>query len=580
MSNNKDISMNHFESTNLREEDPEKSHEQSQDTDGHQETEHLNKNEHHTSSDPKEHDLESSHDESVRKPSPALEAFQAELANFPDGEGKLQHAISRMENALAQSGNPDFRTFWDIRKVCLDLFKENSTSPLRPLLWNKYTELSKEARRLKDILDEQSAFAAEQIEIAIQGIEKEIIEFEQALQQLPLPQFSIENSIFQEKQTFYQQIQRELNLLNAQAARINALRKELIKTEMRVRQKNKFFQRLSQAGDSVFPRRKNLIKEVSDHFLEDVNAFIEGHFKDEIHENSLFNLREDIKLLQGFAKVLTLNTYAFTTSRTRLSACWDEIKKLEKERKKERSVQREAFKQNTESVLAKIQELDQAFQEGMSLTDAQTGIDEITHYMRGVELGRHEIKTLRDELQIVRKKIHDKQKAEEDERLNRVKEKDRQKRDALNLLKGEIESLMKNYATKSIQEIEAERDVLLQKITDAAPSKLEKQELERLLKPLRDYIAELRENALLALSDNDKQAMQQLKEVLKQKQERRQEIKAQLEVLRKASNASGFDIEQSLNVNSRLNAEKERLEKINAGIAEIEAKIAELKKKI
>ncbi|MBS4168501.1 hypothetical protein PARA125_001139 [Parachlamydia sp. AcF125] len=578
--------MSHFESTNLREEDPENSREHSQDLDGHQETEYLNtseqrpSNEQHASSDPQEHDLESSHEESVRKPSPALEAFQAELTNFPDGEGKLQHAISRMENALAQSGNPDFRTFWEIRKVCLDLFKENSTSPLRSLLWNKYTELSKEARRLKDILDEQSAFAAEQIEIAIQGIEKEIVEFEQALNQLPLPQFSLGNSLFQEKQSFYQQIQRELNLLNAQAARINALRKELIKTEMRVRQKNKFFQRLSQAGDSVFPRRKNLIKEVSDHFLEDVNAFIEGRFKEEIQENLLFNLREDIKLLQGFAKVLTLNTYAFTTSRTRLSACWDEIKQLEKERKKERSQQRETFKQNTESVLAKIQDLDQAFQNGISPADAQHGLDEIAQYMRSIELGRQEVKTLRDELQLVRKKILEKQKAEEDERLNRLKEKDRQKRDALNLLKGEIENLMKTYSTQSVQEIEAEREALLLKITELNPSKLEKQELERLLKPLRDYVAEMRENALLALSENDKQAMQQLKEVLKQKQERRQEIKAQLEVLRKASNASGFDIEQSMNVNTRLNTEKERLEKINAGIAEIEGKIVELKKKI
>lgn len=566
--------MNHFESTSLREDNPESSHEQP--NDAQQGVDHSPDLGH--ANIPEDKAESSSHDEESKKPSPQLEAFQAELANFPDGESKLQHAISRMENALAQSGNPDFRSFWDIRKICLELFKENSNSPLRPMLWNKYTELSKEARRLKEILDEQSAFAAEQIEIAIQSIEKEIAEFDQIIEQLPLPEFAMDSPFFQGKQSFYQQIQRELNLLNTQASRINALRKELIKTEMRVRQKNKFFQRLSEAGDKVFPRRKNLIKEVSDGFLSDIDAFIEAYFKEGIAEHSLFALREEIKMLQGFAKILTLNTFAFTTSRTRLSTCWDEIKKLEKERKKERSIQREAFKQNTEEVLAKIQELNQAFDEGLSAADAYKNIEEIVQHMREVELGRHELKMLRDELQNIRKKIQDKQKVEDDERLTRAQEKDRLKRNHLVQLKADIDALLKTHQEKSPEQIEEERDILIQKITDLSLSKSEKQELERLLKPLRDYVAELRENALLALSDDDKQAMQQLKEVLKQKIERRQEVKEQLQVLRKMNNTSGFDITQSLNANIRLNEEKERLEKINLSITEIEGKIAELRR--
>lgn len=569
--------MNHFESTSLSEDHPENTH----DSDDPHNQGHLEEMEKEPSEDkhePTSHEESANREESVKKPSPKIEAFQAELATFADGEGKLQHAIARMENALSQAGNPDFRTFWDIRKICLDLFKENSTSPLRPMLWNKYTELSKEARRLKEILDEQSAFAAEQIEIAIQGIEKEIVEFDLVLKNFPLPEFTIESPVFKNKQSFYQQIQKELNLLNAEASRINALRKELIKTEMRVRQKNKFFQRLSEAGDKVFPRRKNLIKEVSDGFLEDVDKFIETYFKESISEHSLFNLREEIKMLQGFAKILTLNTYAFTTSRTRLSTCWDEIKKLEKERKKERSVQREAFKQNTDIILARISEFNQAFDAGMPTAEAYKHIEEIVQNMREVELGRFELKALRDELQNSRKKILDKQKVEDDERLTRSQEKDRQKRTLLNQIKTEIDQLLKNSPTKTPEEIETERDQLLQKISDVGPSKSEKQELERLLKPLRDSVAEMRENALLALSDNDKQAMQQLKEVLKQKLERRKEIKEQLEILRKVSNSSGFDIAQSLNTNTRISTEKERLEKINSSISEIEDKIMQLKR--
>lgn len=559
--------MNDFESTSLSEDNPENTHE----SEVRQDHDNLE-----NSTDEKQES--SAREESSKKPTAKMLAFQAELDSLSGSEEKLQHAVSRMESALAQAGNPDFRTFWDIRKVCLDLFKENPNSPLRLILWNKYTELSKEARRLKEILDEQSAFAAEQIEIAIQGIEKELTDNEQFLQEFPEPDFIIDTPIFKAKRPFYQHIQKELNLLNAQASRINALRKELIKTEMRVRQKNKFFQRLSEAGDKVFPRRKQLIKEVSDQFLNDVNQFIDDHFKASISEHSLFNLREEIKALQGFAKILTLNTFAFTTSRTSLSTCWDEIKKLEKERKKERSAQRETFKQNTEVILAKIQEFNQAFDSGLSVTDALKQIDEITSQMRDVELGRFELKTLRDELQNSRKKIQEKQKLEEEERISRTQEKDRLKRNLITQFKTEIDSLVKSAQTKTPEEIEGERDQFLQKISEAGFAKSEKQELERLLKPLRDIVAEMRENALLVLSEDDKQAMQQLKEVLKQKQERRKEVKEQLEILRKISNSSGFDIAQSMNTNMKITEEKERLEKINSSIAEIEEKITQLKR--
>lgn len=73
--------------------------------------------------------------------------------------------------------------------------------------------------------------------------------------------------------------------------------------------------------------------------------------------------------------------------------------------------------------------------------------------------------------------------------------------------------------------------------------------------------------------------MQQLKEVLKQRKERRQGIKAQIDALRKSSGVSGLDFEQAMNFNAQVEAEKERLEKINQGILEIEQKIAQLSKR-
>src|SRR5207245_6166141 len=117
----------------------------------------------------------------------------------------------------------------------------------------------------------------------------------------------------------YNTLQRELQLLNSYASRTSALRKELMKTEMRIRQKNAFFSRLSQIGDTIFPRRKELIQEVSKLFIDDVEQFIQRTFAGELHTSELIRVSEEIKLLQSFAKVRTLTDEACPQTRSRMS---------------------------------------------------------------------------------------------------------------------------------------------------------------------------------------------------------------------------------------------------------------------
>lgn len=514
-----------------------------------------------------------------KKPNPHLEAFLVELNKHTDPQTKLQMTLDFMESSLSQNGTPHFKSFWDARNICLELFKENILPAVRAQLWTKYSELSKEARRLKAIFDEQSAFAAEQIEIAIKALEDDIVNFTTHLDKISPVDFEVPSQTLKEKGSFYQEIQRHLNLLNTQAARINALRKELIRTEMRVRQKNKFFQRLSSAGDHVFPKRKDLIKDISDHFLSDIDAFIAEFFAQGSIEDNLYFLREEIKALQGMAKLLTLNTHSFTHTRLRLSECWDKIKLLEKERKKERAVLKATFKHNVDAVLEKIQSFTQAFPE-LSVGDANKRIEEITSFMRSVELGREEVKFLRDELSKARQPLLDKIQAADLERQNQEIERDRQKKKKVEDIRTEIEELIKNSAQYDADKINADRTTIMDKIQALPNGKTEKIELERLLKPLRDIIAEKKEQALMSLSDDDKQALQQLKELLSQRKERRQEIKAQLEASRKSSVASGLDFVQAMSYNAQIQAEQERLEKINEGVKEIEHKIFQLQKKI
>lgn len=516
---------------------------------------------------------------------PNHELFTAFMKQFQEGndpDTKLQLAIDFMEHSLSSGGTPSFRYFWEARRLCLPLFKENVSQAVRAHLWNRYSDLSKEARRLKDLLDEQSAFAVEQIEMAIQALEKNIEQFAEEIEKspaslgLPFPQ------ALGSKQGFYEGIQRQLNILNAQAARINALRKELLKTEMRVRQKNKFFQRLSAAGDKVFPKRKELIKDISTQFIEDVESFIKDHFNENLnHEHALYILREDIKTLQGLAKGLTLNTSSFTQTRLRLSECWDQIKTKEKERKKERAQQKATVKQNMEEIEAKIIAFKDEFDKGsLSIDQANKMIDDIVAVMRQTQLGRDEVKALRGQLAEAKKPLLEKIKEQDAARLHQEDEKNRQKREKFLQLREHVEGLLNRHGKLRADELSCERETLLSQIQESGISKNEKQELERLLKPLKDIITEKEEQALLELSEDDRQNLKQLQDVLQQRKTRRQDIKNQLEILRKTAGSSALDFEKAMSCNAQIQEEKERLDKANQGVKEIEVKIAQLQSKL
>ena len=100
---------------------------------------------------------------------------QFELESSP--EKKIQMAIECMRTLLSQEETPRFKDFWECRRLCLLLFKENISPKLRAQLWGQYIELSKEAQALKNLLDEQAAFAIEQIELAILSIESDLEHF-------------------------------------------------------------------------------------------------------------------------------------------------------------------------------------------------------------------------------------------------------------------------------------------------------------------------------------------------------------------------------------------------------------------
>lgn len=507
---------------------------------------------------------------------PLLEQFFKEIENTSENEKRLQVALQFMEKAISTSQSPDFKAFWEVRKQCIELFKEKLSPLLRRETWNKFTDLSKEARRLKELLEEQSEFEVEQIELAIQAIEKDLEGIDTKIQEAPdLLELQAARAL-KHQYHWYNSNQKELNLLNQLASRTTSLRKELIPIEIRIRVKNQFFSRLEKAGDAIFPRRKILIQEISEAFKKDIQQFCKAHFSKEETDKPLHALREEIKALQNGAKILTLSPEIFNETRLQLSSCWDLVKEKDKLRKDAFEKMKETFKANEEDLKKALAALEIRFNAGeASINDSLSEIDQLVSSMRAKELGRDEVKRIREAIASLRAKVQTQQKLEEEKKLHLEEEKRAEKKAALKGFENQIESFLKEAFSFEMEAIQKGKEDLLQQIQNSPLSKIEKKELEKKLQDIKEIIRRKKEEALLNLPTDALKALQQLRELLEQKKEERAEIKLRAEQYRKLKGSSGLDIAKGLEYSQGLEEEREKLEKIQTSIREIEEKIAE-----
>jgi hypothetical protein len=508
--------------------------------------------------------------------SPAFQEFTDKFAALPTPEEKVAYGLQFMRSSISQEGSPRFREFWEARRQILGCFKENLNPAIRSKLWGEYVELTVEARRLKEILEEQSAFAIEQIDLAIQAIESDLAHFQERLQKGEPFAFPARSDTLAAKTESYGKLQSELNLLNTLASRLNALRKEVIKTDMRIRFKAKFFKRLSQLGDQIFPRRKELIETVSGEFERDVDSFVEKYFKGKEGVGApYYALREEIKALQGMAKVFTLSSGAFNRTRMKLSECWDIVRALEKEHKKEIFEKKQVSSEKRSGVEKKIEELKPRSAE-MNLRDLDKEIDLISKEMREASLHRDDVRHLQGELA----KLRAPHVAAQEQRARALEEAEKEalkmKREKIARMKEAAANLQKEGPDLDLDAFVSRYDQLIESLQSLEASRVEKQQLETSLRPLKDLLADKKDQAVLNLSDDDRKTLENLNTVLHQKKERRQEVKDLLELHRKTLGSSGLDFEKAIQLRELIDQEKERLEKANAAIKEIEDKIDEL----
>lgn len=505
-----------------------------------------------------------------------LERLSAEIKELDDPADKLRKTIELMEFSISQKGQPDFKVFWNARESCLELFKEDIPPPVRSGYWQKYRELTQQARLLKEHFEEESSFALEQIEKAIEAIEKEMNGLEQHVEEAVIKDFPKLTPSLEVNRDLYMRLQKELNFLNAYASRINSLRKEVVSTKMRMRKKNRFFERLSELGNRVFPRRKELIEELSRNFTSDIEQYVKQRFSNLSAERSPHVYREEIKALQATAKMLSLNGKAFSETRQKLSESWDKLKEIDKQRKQDYESKKETFEQNAEEIRQKIHAYKEKFStEDFSMGDAQKQISEIQKAMKEIELGRDEVKQLRAELAEAKQPLMDKQKEEEKKRRQVQLEKEEQRQSAIKEVEEAVSELQKSYDEMKAVDLVSAIEELKIKVDGLQLADIEKKSMLRSLVLIEDA-AYQKQDAEEGLPEDPAALKEALEKRLLFKGDRRTDIKDNLEVLRKACGSSGMDFEQSLYNNQQLTIEKERLEKISEDIRSIEEQLSKL----
>jgi len=504
--------------------------------------------------------------------SEAYSAFLKQLEGLEKVEDKLKCSIDFMRSTLSKEKIPAFRDFWDAKKLCLSFFKENIPSRMRNLFWKDYVALSDEIRKIKEILDEKSSFAYEQIDLVIQALEKDLQEFDTSIAAMHPLEVPKEAKYLKENQAAYQERQNTLTRLNILGAQIHALRKELVDTPMRMRKKNEQFDKLSKLGDQVFPRRKELMKSVAELFLADIDRFVEAFCLD---YPPFFALKEEIRAMQGFAKVLTLNSASFSRSRKLLSGCWDQIKEKESKYREKRSSEKNRFKENFDQIAPKIQALkEECAAYAISLEGANQKIDAILKEMRELELGKDEIKRLKKHLFETRKPLEEKQeqdriKQKEAEALASKKQMEAQ--GALSDQMLEVLNQAKGLALTTLVE-KWESLVKEEKALFVEGHGIDL--LANRLSWIADHIQEKKWQALL--DENPQDLIDSLNVILEERKKERLNLKEKTDVHRKIAGGSGLSFEQSLLYQELIEEEKTRLDSIELMIEEIEEKLFDL----
>lgn len=499
---------------------------------------------------PKHHEMHGEHGTSALP-----KEFLSEIDSLGTLEAKVDRTLSFMQELLETGDAHQIRLFWEARRLCLECFYGQIDPLARVSLWSRYSDLCREARGLKEIFEEQSSFLSEQIEKAIDAYEEELATPSESIGKPPSLALSRATALHG---TEYSSLQHELNYLNGMATKISHLRKELLKAEIKYKQKSRLLERLRHLGDQVFPKRKQRMQEVSTLFTGDVEGFIQSTFVDELNVKDLLAVREEIKLLQGMAKLLTLSTDAFTKTRLQLSDCWVNMRSAFKEQKKIFAEQKMACRKHSEELLATIEVLEKALeQKNLTSAEARKQAHQISSTMHTVSLIHHDVRMLRERLQEVYRLID--QLAETETKLITVHERKHGQLRVKDIL-DRIGLLEENK--KASPENEETLRLILHDLDGVALTRDERLTVDREVTKIRRAFEAEYEQRALALATLDEKDEEMVSEVVLALEHLCSDMEHVLESWKRARACSGNDFAQAMEYTDLIGEERRHIDRV------------------
>lgn len=511
----------------------------------------------------------------------SMDSFEQMVAERGSVEEKIVFALEQMESLLKNADqSSDLKLFWSVRKFCLPLFQQMGDPVQRASLWGRYTELTREGRHLKILQDEEGAFLVGQIELAISCLESDVNNFFEKTEKEEISKedrAALEIQSLAAHKDFYLSTHADLRWLSSFSSKIINLRKELMNMSMRMRLKSQFFQKLSVLGNKVFPRRKELTEQVSELFAQDVDAFVEKYFAKASRESlkkTVFFLRKEIKRLQQAAKYLAISSSVFSSTRLRLSQCWDQLKGLEKEIRQEQSRLAAASAENVKKVQERLDQVEALLQENAEIQKIRKEIEEISKQIRGLSLVHDDVVLVKGRIQTLLGQIRERESVAEKEKKEQQAKAEQARAEAIQALEDEVHSFCESCKEGELLEGSKERcqelKEAVKKMAHLPYSK--KVALDNQINAAQRSILQRMEEQMLACPDA-KEKVLNMRQVLEQRMLRRKELKAKLEYDKKLLGSSGLDFDRALQYSAMVEEDRRALEELDAAIIELKKQI-------
>ncbi|QYC80268.1 hypothetical protein INQ90_02085, partial [Chlamydia suis] len=157
------------------------------------------------------------------------------------------------------------------------------------------------------------------------------------------------------------------------------------------------------------------------------------------------------------AKYLAISSSVFSSTRLRLSQCWDQLKGLEKEIRQEQSRLAAASAENVKKVQERLDQVEALLQENAEIQKIRKEIEEISKQIRGLSLVHDDVVLVKGRIQTLLGQIRERESVAEKEKKEQQAKAEQARAEAIQALEDEVQSFCESCKEGELLEGSKER---------------------------------------------------------------------------------------------------------------------------